>query len=156
MAVEDPERVAVLTQTTLAVDEAAATIEALREQFPSLVAPRASDICYATQNRQDAVRALAAECEVVLVIGSRNSSNSLRLVEVAERHGAPGHLIDGDGDIDLGWLAGAETVGLTAGASAPERLVQEVVGALAGMGGVEVQELRTAEETALFKPAPLA
>jgi 4-hydroxy-3-methylbut-2-enyl diphosphate reductase len=155
VTVDDPERVAVLTQTTLAVDEAQATIEVLRERFPALAAPRASDICYATQNRQDAVRALAAECEVVLVIGSANSSNSVRLVEVAERHGAVGHLIDSSADIDPEWLSAAETIGVTAGASAPEALVQEVVEAIGALGTAEVREIHTANETVVFKPAVL-
>ncbi|HLK45770.1 MAG TPA: 4-hydroxy-3-methylbut-2-enyl diphosphate reductase, partial [Acidimicrobiales bacterium] len=122
---DDPERVAYLTQTTLAQDDTAIVIDALRERFPALVGPRSSDICYATQNRQDAVRALAGECELVLVIGSANSSNSRRLVEVSERAGARAVLIEDGGEITPELMAGVRRVGVTAGASAPEALVQD-------------------------------
>jgi 4-hydroxy-3-methylbut-2-enyl diphosphate reductase len=137
---EDPERVAYLTQTTLAVDETSEIVHTLRERFPGLAGPRTDDICYATQNRQDAVRALAKDCEVILVVGSQNSSNSMRLVEVAERAGCPAHLVDGITDVDPGWLAGASTVGVTAGASAPERVVQDLVTSLSALGPLEVME----------------
>jgi 4-hydroxy-3-methylbut-2-enyl diphosphate reductase len=153
--VEDPDRVAYLTQTTLAVDETNDVIAALRQRFPRISGPRTSDICYATQNRQDAVKALAATADVVLVVGSQNSSNSRRLVEVAERHGAVAHLIDDEASIEPAWLADAQTVGLTAGASAPEALVQRVLGALRAMGADEVFERTTTHETVRFKvPAP--
>jgi 4-hydroxy-3-methylbut-2-enyl diphosphate reductase len=137
---ENPDRVAYLTQTTLAVDETSEIVETLRERFPTLAGPRTDDICYATQNRQDAVRALAADCDAILVVGSSNSSNSMRLVEVAERAGCRAHLVDGIGDVDPAWLASARTVGITAGASAPERVVQDLVSSLGALGPLEVME----------------
>jgi 4-hydroxy-3-methylbut-2-enyl diphosphate reductase len=154
LKVDDPERVAYLTQTTLAVDETALVVDALRERFPAVVAPPSSDICYATQNRQDAVHALAAECELILVVGSRNSSNSRRLVEVAERAGCPGLLVDSAADIPPAALVGVRRIGITAGASAPEALVAEVVQALDGLGGVSVSERTVATENAHFKLPP--
>jgi 4-hydroxy-3-methylbut-2-en-1-yl diphosphate reductase len=154
LRVQDPERVAYLTQTTLAVDDTASVIEALRERFPAAVGPPSSDICYATQNRQDAVRALAAECDLVLVVGSGNSSNSRRLVEVAERAGCRALLIEGAGDIPPDVLVGAQRVGITAGASAPEALVESVVRALDGVGGVTVSERAVATEDVHFKLPP--
>jgi 4-hydroxy-3-methylbut-2-en-1-yl diphosphate reductase len=154
--VDDPQRVAYPTQTTLAVDETDGIVDALRARFPGMKGPRTSDICYATQNRQDAVKALAADSDVVLVVGSANSSNSRRLVEVAERHGAPAHLIDDEASIDPAWLVGRRTVGLTAGASAPESLVQRVLLALRALGATEVRERPTTLETVRFKvPAPI-
>jgi 4-hydroxy-3-methylbut-2-enyl diphosphate reductase len=150
----DPDRVAYLTQTTLAVDETAGVVQALRRRFPALAGPSSDDICYATQNRQDAVRALAAECEIVLVVGSENSSNSKRLVEVSERAGCPARLVGDAGDIRPDWLAGVRRVGLTAGASAPESLVGDVVHALDGLGGVTVSERTVAEEDVHFKLPP--
>jgi 4-hydroxy-3-methylbut-2-enyl diphosphate reductase len=149
--VQDPERVAYLTQTTLAVDETAEVVEALRERFPALVGPKASDICYATQNRQDAVRALAAECDLVLVVGSTNSSNSRRLVEVSERAGCPALLIEDASEIPPELLIDAARVGLTAGASAPESLVQGVIRALDGLGATSVSERTVATEDVHFK-----
>ena len=137
---EDPGRVAYLTQTTLAVDETSQIVDTLRDRFPGLAGPRTDDICYATQNRQDAVRALARDCDAILVVGSSNSSNSMRLVEVAERAGCRAHLVDGIGDVDPAWLAGARTVGVTAGASAPERIVQDLVTSLQSLGPLEVLE----------------
>jgi 4-hydroxy-3-methylbut-2-enyl diphosphate reductase len=151
LEVDDPERVAYLTQTTLAVDETAGIVDTLRERFPRLAGPRTSDICYATQNRQDAVKALAAESDVVLVVGSANSSNSRRLVEVAERHGAPAYLIEDEASIEPEWLAGRRTVGLTAGASAPEALVQRVLQTLGALGPTAVSERPTVRETVRFK-----
>jgi 4-hydroxy-3-methylbut-2-en-1-yl diphosphate reductase len=151
LEVEDPERVAYLTQTTLAVDETDVVVAALRARFPRLTGPSTSDICYATQNRQDAARELAAESDLILVVGSHNSSNSRRLVEVAERHGATAHLIDDEAAIDPEWLAGARTVGLTAGASAPEALVQRVLGALRALGASRVIEHETIRENVRFK-----
>jgi 4-hydroxy-3-methylbut-2-enyl diphosphate reductase len=141
--------VAYLMQTTLAVDDAQEVAAAIRRRFPDAEGPRNDDICYATTNRQQAVRAVAAEADVVLVIGSASSSNSRRLVEVAARD-APAHLVDGPGDIELGWLAGARTIGLTAGASAPPPLVDAVVAALGGLGPVTLREHRVAEETVRF------
>jgi 4-hydroxy-3-methylbut-2-enyl diphosphate reductase len=126
----DPGNLAFLTQTTLSVDDTAAIVGALQARFPTIRAPRSEDICYATSNRQEAVKAIAPECDRVLVIGAPNSSNSLRLAEVAERMGAPARLIERAADIDWDWLGDSETVGITAGASAPELLVREVVDAL--------------------------
>jgi 4-hydroxy-3-methylbut-2-enyl diphosphate reductase len=149
--VDDPERVAYLTQTTLALDDTADVVEALRGRFPGLVGPRSSDICYATQNRQDAVRAVAADCDLLLVIGSQNSSNSQRLVEVAGRAGARAVLIEDGGDLSPALLAGARRIGVSAGASAPERLVGDLVGVLSGLGEVTVSERRVAREDIHFK-----
>ena len=136
----DPTKVAYLMQTTLAVDEAAGISGALRERFPAARAPGSDDICYATTNRQQAVRAVAAESGLVLVAGSANSSNSVRLVETAHRAGAPAYLIDGPSDIQLSWLRGVPTIGLTAGASAPPAVVEDIIAALSGLGPVEVSE----------------
>jgi len=136
----DPGKVAYLMQTTLAVDEAAEMASALTERFPAARAPGSDDICYATTNRQQAIRAVAADSDLVLVAGSANSSNSVRLVETAQRAGTPAHLIDGPSDIQLGWLAGVSTIGLTAGASAPPAVVDEIITALSGLGPVEVSE----------------
>jgi 4-hydroxy-3-methylbut-2-enyl diphosphate reductase len=152
--VDDPERVAYLTQTTLAIDETTGIVGALRDRFPKLVGPSSSDICYATQNRQDAVRALAEDCDTVLVVGSRNSSNSRRLVEVAERAGRPAALVEDGTDIPPELLIGADRVGLTAGASAPESLVEGVVRALDGLGGATVSERTVAREDVYFKLPP--
>ncbi len=154
LQIQDPERVAYLTQTTLAVDDTASVIDALRSRFPAVVGPPSSDICYATQNRQDAVRALAAECDLVLVVGSGNSSNSRRLVEVAERSGCRAVLIEGPEDIPPEILVGARRVGVTAGASAPEALVERVIHALDGVGGAEVSERTVATEDVHFKLPP--
>ena len=136
----DPAKVAYLMQTTLAADEAADIAEALRERFPAARAPGSDDICYATTNRQRAARAVAAEADLVLVAGSANSSNSVRLVETAQRAGTTAYLIDGPSDIELSWLAGVSTIGLTAGASAPPAVVQDIITALRGLGTVEVSE----------------
>ncbi|RKN36393.1 4-hydroxy-3-methylbut-2-enyl diphosphate reductase [Micromonospora musae] len=148
--VDDPQRVSYLVQTTLAVDEAAGIIDALRRRFPALVGPGSDDICYATTNRQQAITAVAARADLVLVVGSTNSSNSRRLVEVAERAGARAHLVDDVSDVDLRWLAGARTVGVTAGASAPPGLVDEVVAALTALGAREVSEHTAAVEDVVF------
>lgn len=144
-------KVAYLTQTTLATDETATMVDALRHRFPDLAGPSSHDICYATQNRQDAVRALAGRCELLLVVGSSNSSNTTRLVEVARRLGCPAKLIEDAGQLQLDWLDGVATVGITAGASAPESLVHEVVEALGHLGPVQLEEHRTTEETAHFQ-----
>jgi 4-hydroxy-3-methylbut-2-en-1-yl diphosphate reductase len=148
--VEDPGRVAYLTQTTLAVDETKGVVSRLRERFPDIVGPRSDDICYATQNRQDAVKAMAETCDLMLVIGSRNSSNSNRLVEVAQRHGCKAHLLDEQADIDPRWFGGVERVGVSAGASSPERIVQRIVGALGVLGPLSVAEHTVAAEEVKF------
>ncbi|MDP9343694.1 MAG: 4-hydroxy-3-methylbut-2-enyl diphosphate reductase [Actinomycetota bacterium] len=143
-------RVAYLTQTTLAVDEVTDVVEALRTKFPHLTGPGSDDICYATSNRQDAVKVLARESDVMLVIGSGNSSNSKRLVEVSAREGCPAWLVDDETEIDPAWLVGARTVTVTAGASAPEVLVDRVVGALRGLGPVTVEERQVMDESVQF------
>jgi 4-hydroxy-3-methylbut-2-enyl diphosphate reductase len=142
---------AFLTQTTLSVDDTAQIVDALKERYPEIVGPKAEDICYATSNRQEAVKAIADSCDLVLVIGAPNSSNSLRLVEVAERCGTPARLIQRGSDIEAGWLDGVEVLGLTAGASAPEQLVREVVDRLAEWRNVEERTRVTAEEKMIFK-----
>jgi 4-hydroxy-3-methylbut-2-en-1-yl diphosphate reductase len=147
---KDPGKVAYLMQTTLSTDEASGIASALLERFPGARGPGSDDICYATTNRQLAVRAIAAESDVVLVAGSANSSNSKRLVETAERAGTPAYLIDGAEDIELGWLAGASVVGLTAGASAPPAVVGQIIDALGGLGPVEVSERVVATESIRF------
>ncbi len=146
----DHDRVAYLTQTTLSIDETADVIEALRERVPQLVGPTSNDICYATQNRQDAVRALASRCDLMLVVGSANSSNTARLVEVARREGCRAELIEDASELHLSWLDDTRTVGLTAGASAPEALVTEVIEILKTLGPTTVTEHRTTEETVQF------
>jgi 4-hydroxy-3-methylbut-2-enyl diphosphate reductase len=146
----DPGRVAYLMQTTLSVDEAGDIAAELRERFPQARGPGSDDICYATTNRQQAVRAIAADCELVLVAGSANSSNSVRLVETAQRAGTRAHLIDGPRDIQLGWLAGVRRVGITAGASAPPAVVDQIITALAGLGPVEVSERVVTTESMKF------
>ncbi len=148
--VPDPTRVGYLVQTTLAADEVDGIVEVLRRRFPRLAAPPSDDICYATTNRQRALREVAREADLVLVVGSANSSNSQRLVETAERLGRPAHLINDVDGLDLGWLAGVTTVGLTAGASAPQVLVDEVVTAIGGLGPLEVHEARLVEENVHF------
>jgi 4-hydroxy-3-methylbut-2-en-1-yl diphosphate reductase len=148
--VADPERVAFITQTTLSVDETAEIIAALRSRFPAIVSSKSDDICYATTNRQIAVKQLASECELVLVIGSTNSSNSNRLVEVAREHGAKAHLIDNHDQVEEEWLRDVETVGITSGASAPEELVEQLVSHFRDRGAGEVSELRTVDEDVRF------
>lgn len=147
----DPENLAYLTQTTLSVDDTAAIIAVLQRRFPSIIAPKGEDICYATSNRQAAVKAIAPQCDAMLVIGAPNSSNSLRLVECAEREGTPARLIQRADDIDMQWLAGANALGITAGASAPEILVREVVDALKRHFTITEQEVETARENIAFK-----
>jgi 4-hydroxy-3-methylbut-2-enyl diphosphate reductase len=155
LEVEDPARLAYLTQTTLAEDEAEDIVSALRATFPTIMEPPSSDICYATTNRQRAIRDIAAEVDVVLVVGSQNSSNSKRLVEVAERAGAAAYLIDGADEIDPAWLVGARSVGLTAGASAPPKLVEDVADALAGLGPVHREDPPGVEESYKFVLPPM-
>jgi 4-hydroxy-3-methylbut-2-enyl diphosphate reductase len=150
LQVARPDRLAYVTQTTLSVDDTKAIIAALREKFPLVEGPRKDDICYATQNRQDAVRELAHGSDLVLVIGSRNSSNSNRLRELAVREGVPAYLIDGPDDIDAEWLQGVRKIGLTAGASAPEQLVREVIAHLQSMGATGMRELHAEPEDITF------
>jgi 4-hydroxy-3-methylbut-2-enyl diphosphate reductase len=141
---------AYLTQTTLSVDETEQIIAVLRERYPRIEAPPREDICYATQNRQDAVKAVAARADVVLVIGSKNSSNSRRLAEVARERGTPAHLVDDESEVDLEWFRDAQVVGLTSGASAPERLVERMLAFLADRGAIEVEEVALATERLRF------
>ncbi|MCA0337145.1 MAG: 4-hydroxy-3-methylbut-2-enyl diphosphate reductase [Actinobacteria bacterium] len=149
--VRDPDKVVWLSQTTLSVDETMETVRRLREKFPSLQDPPSDDICYATQNRQLAVKQMAPATDLMIVVGSRNSSNSVRLVEVALEHGArAGHLVDYAAEIDPGWLDGVETVGVTSGASVPEILVREVLEFLAGRGFTDVKPVVAAEESLMF------
>jgi 4-hydroxy-3-methylbut-2-enyl diphosphate reductase len=150
LELEDPTKVAYISQTTLSVDETRAIIERLRERFPAIVGPRTDDICYATTNRQAAVKQLARECDLVLVIGSRNSSNSNRLVEVAREHGADSHLIDHEGQVREEWLVGRRVVGITSGASAPEELVQRLVEFFRARGTTDVEELEVVREDVRF------
>lgn len=150
LQVNTPERLAYVTQTTLSVDDAERVIVALKARFPAIVGPKRDDICYATQNRQDAVKALAQTASVVLVVGSRNSSNSNRLREVAKLHGTPAYLIDHAGQIDPSWFDEHSRIGVTAGASAPEVLVQEVVSALTGEHPDRIEQLQGAEENIIF------
>jgi 4-hydroxy-3-methylbut-2-enyl diphosphate reductase len=150
LEVRDASRLAYVTQTTLSIDDAATIVAALRARFPAISGPRKGDICYATQNRQDAVKALAHEVDVVLVVGSRNSSNSNRLREVAVQHGVPAYLVDGAADIDDTWIEGKRRIGVTAGASAPEVLVREVVAHLQRLGAASVEDLDGARERVAF------
>ena len=150
LEVPDPNKVAYISQTTLSVEETRAIISRLRERFPAIVGPRTDDICYATTNRQSAVKQLARECDLVLVIGSRNSSNSNRLVEVAREHGAESHLIDNESQVREEWLADKRVVGITSGASAPEELVQRLVAFFQARADVDVQELEVVQEDVRF------
>lgn len=147
----DPDNLAFLTQTTLSVDDTAAIMRILQRRFPTIVAPKADDICYATSNRQAAVKEIAGQCDLMLVIGAPNSSNSVRLVEVAEREGIAAKLIQRAADLDWDWLAGVGTLGLTAGASAPELLVRELIDLLATRYEVTEREIATARESLIFK-----
>jgi 4-hydroxy-3-methylbut-2-enyl diphosphate reductase len=150
LEVRDPSRIAVVTQTTLSVDDTAEVLEALQRRYPTLATPRREDICYATQNRQDAVKTLVESCDVVVVVGSRSSSNSNRLREIADKAGKAGYLVDGPEDLRPEWFAGTRAVGVTAGASAPELLVQRVVARLREWGGEQAQELHGREENVVF------
>lgn len=147
----DPDKLSFLTQTTLSVDDTRAIVEALKTRFPSIVGPKGEDICYATSNRQEAVKSIAKSCDLVLVIGAPNSSNSLRLVEVAEREGTDSYLIQRADEIDMTWMEGVSTLGLTAGASAPEILVREVVTRLEEHFIVDEQKVETTDENMVFK-----
>jgi 4-hydroxy-3-methylbut-2-enyl diphosphate reductase len=150
LAVKHPEKLSYVTQTTLSVDDTARVIDALRHHFPEIQGPRKDDICYATQNRQDAVKQLATDCDLVLVVGSPNSSNSNRLRELAERMGSEAYLLDGASDIDAAWLAGKSRIGVTAGASAPEVLVQEVIDGLCDLGARAPTEMAGRPEGVTF------
>ena len=150
LQVRDPRELSYVTQTTLSVEDTVAVIETLRRRFPAITGPRRDDICYATQNRQDAVKRLAEECDLVLVVGSPNSSNSNRLAELAARHGAEAHLIDSAADVDAAWLQGKHVIGVTAGASAPEILVREVVARLQDLGAAAPREMQGQAETMTF------
>jgi len=155
LTVQDPDRIAFVTQTTLSVDDASVVIDALRTRFPMIVGPKKDDICYATQNRQDAVKALSRQCDVVIVVGSPNSSNSNRLREVAENLGVPAFMVDGAAELDPTWVEGKAVVGVTAGASAPDVLVQGVVQRLRELGASEVREMDGISESVVF-PLPKA
>jgi 4-hydroxy-3-methylbut-2-enyl diphosphate reductase len=150
LEVADPDRVAYISQTTLSVDETLTIIERLRERFPNIVGPRTDDICYATTNRQAAVKQMAGECDLVLVIGSSNSSNSQRLVEVARDYGAEAHLIDNEAEVREEWLEGKRVVGISSGASAPEELVQRLVGFFRARGVNDVSEFDVISEDVRF------
>jgi len=155
--VPDPAKVTYLTQTTLSLEETRDVIERLRERFPAIQGPPAQDICYATENRQLAVKAVAPMCQLLLVVGSRNSSNSKRLVEVCQKSGVPAHLLDDAAELRAEWFRGVETVAVTAGASAPEHLVRELVSALQARGFAEVEEVEIKDEDVRFSlPAELA
>jgi 4-hydroxy-3-methylbut-2-en-1-yl diphosphate reductase len=153
LAARDPARLAYVTQTTLSVDDAAAIVAALKRRFPAIVGPKKDDICYATQNRQDAVKFMAPRCDVVIVVGSPNSSNSNRLREVAEQLGVPAYMIDSADELDPAWIADRPRVGVTAGASAPEVLVQAVVARLESFGAKSVRQLEGVAEHVVF-PMP--
>jgi 4-hydroxy-3-methylbut-2-en-1-yl diphosphate reductase len=150
LVVDDPQRLAYISQTTLSVDETRTIINRLRERFPSIVGPRTDDICYATTNRQAAVKQMADACDLVLVIGSRNSSNSNRLVEVAREHGAASHLIDHEGQVRDEWLDGARVVGISSGASAPEELVQRLIEYFRARGTKHIEEFQVIREDVRF------
>ncbi len=153
LQVADENRLAFVTQTTLSLDDAAAVVAALKRRFPAIVGPKKDDVCYATQNRQDAVKLLARECDAVIVVGSPNSSNSNRLREVARNIGVSATMVDNAGQIDPEWLRGKRRIGVTAGASAPEVLVREVIDRLRELEGVEAEELDGVEENVIF-PIP--
>jgi 4-hydroxy-3-methylbut-2-enyl diphosphate reductase len=156
LRVDDPERIAYVTQTTLSVDETEAIVARLRERFPQIVGPRTDDICYATTNRQAAVKRLAGDCDVMLVIGSRNSSNSVRLVEVARDCGTDAHLIDNASEVREEWLAGKRVVGISSGASAPENLVSELVDYFRARGVLDISEVDVIREDVRFMlPKPV-
>lgn len=150
LSVNNPDRIAYVTQTTLSMDDTAQVIEALRKRFPKIQGPRKNDICYATQNRQDAVKSLAAQCDLVLVVGSPNSSNSNRLRELSERMGCPAYLIDSADQIEDAWIDNKRSIGVTAGASAPEVLVAEVVHHLQSRGAAQVENLEGTPENVAF------
>lgn len=151
LQVTDPQKLAYVTQTTLSVDDATQVINALKTRFPSIKAPKSDDICYATQNRQDAVKIMAKDCDLVIIVGSPNSSNSNRLREVAKNQGVEAYMVDNASHLQAAWLTGKRKVGISAGASAPEILVKEVISALQAMGAAEVQELQGVVENVVFQ-----
>jgi 4-hydroxy-3-methylbut-2-enyl diphosphate reductase len=153
LEVRDRTRLAYVTQTTLSVDDAAVIVDALKRRFPGIAGPKKDDICYATQNRQDAVKFMTPQCDVVVIVGSRNSSNSNRLREVAEHMGVPAHMVDRADQLDAGWIEGKARIGISAGASAPEVLVQEVIARLRALGAVNLRQLKGSEENVTF-PLP--
>jgi 4-hydroxy-3-methylbut-2-enyl diphosphate reductase len=156
LEVANPEKLAYLTQTTLSLDEAARTIERLRQRFPKIIGPDSEDICYATQNRQEAVRTLSRQADIVLIVGSQNSSNSRRLAEIARSNGVASHLVDGPADIDLSWFGGGERVLIAAGASAPENVVQECIALLVARFDARIESRTLVEEKVRFLlPEPL-
>jgi len=150
---KNEERLAYVTQTTLSLDDASAVIEALRRRFPKIMEPKKADICYATQNRQDAVKFMAPQVDIVIVVGSPNSSNSNRLREVAQRFGVPAYLVDTAAELDPAWFEGRPRVGVTAGASAPEVLIEELLSALRAFGAARVRVLEGVSEAVVF-PMP--
>jgi 4-hydroxy-3-methylbut-2-enyl diphosphate reductase len=150
LEVKDPGNIAFVTQTTLSMDDTTVVIDALRRRFPDIIGPRKDDICYATQNRQDAVKLLAGQCDMVLVVGSRNSSNSNRLREIAEKYNTPAYLIDNDNEIRPEWLTGKECIGITAGASVPEVLVEQVIEHLKSLGAESVEDIQGQAEHVVF------
>ncbi|HSI96629.1 MAG TPA: 4-hydroxy-3-methylbut-2-enyl diphosphate reductase [Methylophilaceae bacterium] len=153
LQVKDPHKLAFVTQTTLSLDDAARVIAALKQRFPDIVAPKSDDICYATQNRQDAVKIMARECDLVIVVGSPNSSNSNRLREVAQNNGVESYMVDNASQLQPDWLTGKKRIGVTAGASAPEVLVKEVIAKLNSLGAEDVRELNGIVESVVF-PLP--
>ena len=150
LSVRNPAELAYVTQTTLSVNDTARIVAVLRERFPAIQGPRKDDICYATQNRQDAVKELSSHCELMLVVGSRSSSNSNRLRELAEKQGTPAYLIDGPEDIDPAWLVDKTAIGVTAGASAPEVLARQVIARLRDLGATAVSESAGRAENVIF------
>lgn len=151
LQVADPEKLAYVTQTTLSVDDATQVINALKQRFPNIKAPKSDDICYATQNRQDAVKIMAKDCDLVIIVGSPNSSNSNRLREVAKNQGIEAYMVDNASHLQAEWLQGKQKIGISAGASAPEVLVQEVITALRDMGAANVEELQGVVENVVFQ-----
>lgn len=151
LMVADPEKLAYVTQTTLSIDDAARVVAALKARFPSITPPRSDSICYATQNRQDAVKIMAKDCDLVIVVGSPNSSNSNRLREVAQNQGVESYMVDDASHLDPAWVAGKKRIGVSAGASAPEVLVQEVIAKLRSLGNAEVSELQGVVENVVFQ-----
>lgn len=151
LQVKDPLKLAYVTQTTLSIDDAARVVDALKTRFPTIIAPKSDSICYATQNRQDAVKIMAKDCDLVIVVGSPNSSNSNRLREVAQHQGVESYMVDNASHLDPAWIVGKKRIGVSAGASAPEVLVQEVIGKLQALGAAEVNELQGVVENVVFQ-----
>ncbi len=151
LQVKDPLKLAYVTQTTLSIDDAARVVDALKARFPTIIAPKSDSICYATQNRQDAVKIMAKDCDLVIVVGSPNSSNSNRLREVAQHQGVESYMVDNASHLDPAWVVGKKRIGVSAGASAPEVLVQEVIGKLQALGATEVNELQGVVENVVFQ-----